>query len=90
MKTPTIHLNGTSGEELLKNANNAIKAAREFTTALVEIMPNARDFYPQGEQAAKDAQAAYLEMMQKVHDIRQELEEYRAGISTEMRKRAKK
>jgi predicted RNase H-like HicB family nuclease len=51
MMVPTIHLNGTSKEELMEQLQNAARALSEAIQQLGEACPNARDYYPQGDQA---------------------------------------
>ena len=52
---PTIHLNGTSREELERQCENAGQALRDALTALIQMAPNQRDYYTQGMEAWKAA-----------------------------------
>jgi len=54
---PTVHLNGTSVESLLHAYSAALDAAHALSTALREAAPNARDYYPQGDDAFNQARA---------------------------------
>lgn len=56
---PTIHLNGTSGEELARQVKDAADAVYTAIGALRNAAPNARDYYPQGDNAFRDATAAH-------------------------------
>lgn len=53
--TPTIHMNGTSAKELVDQQLEVVKSARELRRALARAAPNGRDFYPQGEDALRQA-----------------------------------
>lgn len=59
--TPTVHLNGTSKEELVQGRIAVIEAAQALRDALQRAAPNARDYYPQGDDAYKLARAAWTE-----------------------------
>lgn len=89
--TPTIHLNGTSGEELLKGYNKAALALGEALIALQDAFPHPRDYYPQHrdtdatgalpgafQQAAQEMRLR-IECVRKVrdeiHQIRNTIEE---------------
>lgn len=61
MQAPTIHLNGTDGEELLAAWEAAADATRAAIQAWEAINPNARDFYPQGAGAWSAFQKEYQE-----------------------------
>lgn len=54
---PTVHLNGTSGADLVEGYRLAHEAASKALDALhLHAAPNARDFYPQGAGAFQFAQ----------------------------------
>lgn len=57
--TPTIHMNGTSASDLIDQQLAVVKAARELRRALARAAPNGRDFYPQGDDALREARKAY-------------------------------
>lgn len=59
LKTPTIHLNGTSGFELLGAHELAYNALTNALNAWRAIAPNGRDFYPQGPEAYTEARKAW-------------------------------
>ena len=48
---PTVHRNGTSREELLRQVQDAGQAVFQARDALAKASPNARDYYPQGMSA---------------------------------------
>ena len=59
MTTPTIHLNGTSAKALQDGYEKANVALGEAMAAVVETAPNARDYYVQGPDAYRTAQAEH-------------------------------
>ncbi len=59
MLLPSIHLNGTSAEQLLEQACEAGNAVRAAIVALEAAGPNARDYYPQGDDAFTRARAEH-------------------------------
>ena len=54
---PTIHLNGTGADTLLKEYSALRNAANAAADALAKATCNARDFYPQGSAAWQAARA---------------------------------
>lgn len=56
---PTIHLNGTSKEELGREAREALKALYALRDALKDVTVHPRDFYtqPDGAEACRKASA---------------------------------
>jgi hypothetical protein len=55
MMVPTVHLNGTSKAELVRQLREAHQATVKALEALGGAHPNARDYYPQGPDAIKVA-----------------------------------
>jgi hypothetical protein len=53
---PSVHLNGTAGDDLLDQQLAAMRALRSAHEALRAAAPNGRDFYPQGPEAFSAAQ----------------------------------
>ena len=75
MKKPTVHLNGSSGHELLRQnieARNAVEAAIRL---LQEAAPNGRDYYPQGADAWRDAHAEHVDRLKRLQTVSAELQE---------------
>ena len=71
MTKPTIHLNGTGKESLLQQTLDAAHAIQAAMDALSNAMPNARDYYPQGPDAIKQAYAehtARMDMLRQIYD----------------------
>lgn len=52
---PTVHLNGTSREQLLEPVREALEAARKLEAALQAAAPNGRDYYTQNAAALSTA-----------------------------------
>ena len=74
MTTPTIHLNGTSGESLAAGYAAAWDACQAAFDALKQAAPNGRDYYPQGERAFEAATAEHRARLQRIQDVMDELE----------------
>ena len=66
MTLPTIHLNGTSAQELTEGYSNARLAMERAITALAKVEFNARDYYVR--QGAWSA--AQLEREEMFNDLR--------------------
>ncbi len=65
MQYPTVHLNGTSEDQLLEGYSNAMTALLDAITALEACSPNARDYYVNGG----DINAACAEHANRVADL---------------------
>ena len=52
---PTVHLGGTSAQNLIDPLLTATKALRAAMRALDATEPNSRDYYPQGADAFQQA-----------------------------------
>jgi hypothetical protein len=72
---PTVHLNGTSRQELIDQLYVAVRALHEAGSALARAAPNARDYYVQNPLAFSLAQDQHYARMQKLRDITRELEQ---------------
>jgi hypothetical protein len=71
MTKPTIHMNGTSGKDLLEQYRNAMKALGAAFDALSKCGPNGRDYYPQGQEAilaALDEHRSRRERLSAIYD----------------------
>lgn len=80
MKLPTIHLNGTSSEELVQQACDAANAISVALTALSQAWPNGRDYYPQGNTALREAEAEWESRRQRLQSVYNELMEFVTSI----------
>jgi hypothetical protein len=61
MMKPTVHLNGTSEGELLKQLGEARVAVLTAEEKLRKAWPNGRDYYPQGDRALMVAETEWRE-----------------------------
>jgi hypothetical protein len=66
---PTVHLNGSAGEVLLAQAQNAARAVYDAMAALALAGPNARDYPPQRDSGLQD-DAGVWRMAVREHDAR--------------------
>lgn len=80
---PTIHLNGTSADDLLEQQCNAMSAIRDAITAVSNAGPNGRDYYPQGLQALQQATEQFRARLQKLQDVLTEIEQIAEHIANE-------
>lgn len=75
LAVPSIHLNGTSCDELIEQYLDAINAGNEFAQVLNAASPNGRDYYVQGNEALKIAQNQWACRQSKLQEIINELKE---------------
>ncbi len=73
MRKPTIHLNGTSKNDLAQGYCLANEAVRSAMNKLAESAPNARDYYPQGPGAWEKARDEHDARMEALRKVRSEL-----------------
>jgi hypothetical protein len=71
---PTIHLNGTSRDELHEGYRTALFALDAAINAVSATAPNGRDFYPQGPDAINAATREHLKRMNELQAMRNDLE----------------
>lgn len=81
LPVPTIHLNGTSQEELLEGVTAAANAIDHAMFKLAEAWPNGRDYYPQEGNAREQAVEWYSERGMALRKISDELKEIAVAIS---------
>ena len=74
MKTPTIHMNGTSRKDLLESYMNAMDKLREAIQAVSDAYPNGRDYYVQESGAYQVAVAEQQDRLQRLTSVREEME----------------
>jgi len=82
---PTIHMNGTSAESLLKDLMVAYHATKQLQDAMRDVTPNARDYYVQGDEAATKARDDHAARQKTISDIRADLEAIIIGIQDQER-----
>lgn len=80
MLFPTIHLNGTSREELVRRYTAACEAVRDALAQVVDAAPNGRDYYPQGDGAIKRAQQEHDSRCDRLRSVLRELEQITEAI----------
>lgn len=73
MMLPTIHLNGTSKGELMRQLQAASAALLDAIHAMQNAAPNGRDYYPQGDNAIQAATVEHSARITKVEDVRAEI-----------------
>jgi hypothetical protein len=81
MMIPTIHLNGTSRQELLDGYVVALNAVRDAIIAVGNACPNGRDYYVQGPDATQKARGEHLLRLVRLMSVRDELYEIAEAIS---------
>lgn len=77
---PLVHLNGTSGEELFRQAADACAAVRRALEKLHEMRPHGRDYYPQGTAALHAAEIEHAERVGALKGVLKELEEIAENV----------
>jgi hypothetical protein len=80
MLCPTIHLNGSSPKYLYEAAVETRRAVEDALEKLRAVVPNGRDYYPQGPDAINTAQEQYWAMRQKLQEVSDELLEHAGNI----------
>lgn len=81
---PTVHLNGTSKEELLQQLRVAAKAGDDFLDALNQAMPHDRDYYVQKDpHNGRVAREQMLVRAKLVRDMLDQLTVIARGIAVQ-------
>jgi hypothetical protein len=73
MSLPTVHLNGTSREELIQLRLEAVTAIREAIVALRKAAPHGRDYYVQSPEAYRMARAVWEARLDALENVAEEL-----------------
>jgi hypothetical protein len=84
MLIPTVHLNGTSGDDLVDQYGSAVEALREAIDAVCDTGPNARDYYVQGPDAALTAQREHEARVKALKTVRDELAAIMEGVQAQI------
>lgn len=87
--TPIIHLNGSSAESLLEDNAQAHHAVRKAIEALAAVAPNARDYYPKGDDAYRSARREHEERMLALLSVQNALVEINDSICEQVDERAR-
>ena len=77
---PSIHLNGTSGKELLESYRKAGDAVQDAIEAHNESAPHSRDYYVQSSEAFIFAQHEHVARGRKLQEVLAELQELQAHV----------
>jgi hypothetical protein len=75
MTDPTVHLNGTSRDSLVKQRIGIIDALLGVEKAIGQAWPHGRDYYPQGPDALSAAEQVWKERVNIVADLREDITE---------------
>jgi hypothetical protein len=78
---PTIHLNGTGAQSLADEYHAVYLAINKALDTLEAATCNARDFYPQGDDAWQRARDERAEMFRKLLDVSKYAEAWMAQAS---------
>jgi len=71
---PLIHLNGSSPVTLCAGYGDAARTLRDALDALYACSPNARDYYPQGDAAYRQAAAEHEKRINALRQVNAEIE----------------
>jgi hypothetical protein len=77
---PTVHLNGTSYNNLFDGYAAALSAIDHAIDALARAESNGRDFYPQGPEAFRQHRQERQEAFDHLRAAHKHAEEILAGI----------
>jgi hypothetical protein len=83
MTKPTIHLNGTSSDDLFAQVCVVLEALRWARDAMRRAAPHGRDYYIQGDQAFNNANGEHVARLDKLTDIMREYEAMAEYIADE-------
>jgi hypothetical protein len=73
MILPTIHRNGTSKADLFDGYMTALAAMQAAIDAVIQTAPNGRDYYPQGDDALRQAMAEHRDRLRRLGTVADEL-----------------
>lgn len=87
---PSVHMNGTSGEELFNQALNAARVLRLSLDAMAAAAPHARDYYIQGADVFTNAQRDYVQRIGKIREVADDMMAIAENIRDTLDARRKK
>jgi len=74
MQKPLVHLNGTSGESLLSGYVHVRTTLTKGIEALHGAAPNARDYYPLGDDAFSAARREHEDRTRRLMSVLEEID----------------
>lgn len=87
MVKPTVHMNGTNSVVLLEGYLDCRRKVREAIEMLEHNAPNARDYYPQGDDAYGQADREHCSRLSRLLSVIRELEELATDVQHQQDKR---
>lgn len=81
MRVPSIHLNGSHKDTLLEQVTEAASAVMEALRKLETAWPNGRDYYPQGPDALREAEAEWRSRSERLSSVYDEMCELAEAIA---------
>jgi hypothetical protein len=81
IKIPTVHMNGTSYQDLFDQAMDARSALKNALDLMRRMTPNGRDYYVQGDGATEQARDEHSARIQSVASVVDEIEHVLMGIA---------
>jgi hypothetical protein len=80
MIAPTVHLNGTSADDLIAGYRYAMEAVDAAIDAVKATGPNGRDYYVQGPAALEQAQDEHRSRLVRLTAIADELRDLAIAV----------
>jgi hypothetical protein len=77
---PTVHLNGTGGQDLRREYQAAYRATKNAIEMLCNATCNGRDYYPQEVGAYSQAYAERQAALKKLYEVEDYLQDILMGI----------
>ena len=74
MQKPLVHLNGTSGESLLSGYVHVRDRLSNAIEVLHDAAPNARDYYPLGDDAFSAARREHEDRTRRLMSVLEEID----------------
>ena len=84
MMFPTVHLNGTSGDDLLSQTTDAILALSTALDALKIMGPHGRNYYVQGPRVIDAAMDEHIARIEKLEAVQADLVAISQSIYAQM------
>ncbi len=72
MQKPTIHINGSSREDLKRQFYGAYRALGDAIQLMVEATPHGRDYYVQEPGAYEVARSEHIARLRVIRDLQKE------------------